>query len=215
MSYLILFASLAFIPMNIHCLYELIWKRTVDLRAKTNDHKRQTRSLVHSSDIASLWTVTHQDGYCVWICCSYSHIVFVPVFVRQFICICEKLGQSTYLTLYLHLIVVRATYQDGNIVGTNYLVIWGVICIWYLGAGIWLSEESFVFVTNSIYLLTEHWSVCICISVPPSLSGIKMWNSFECFVLENISKQHKCKASWCQGRKLCFEKKGKHDMIRF
>ena len=27
--------------MNIQCLYELIWKRTVDLRAKTNDRERQ------------------------------------------------------------------------------------------------------------------------------------------------------------------------------
>ena len=106
-----------------------------------------------------------------WILCLnmlllLTRIVFVHVFVWQFICICEKLGQSTYLTLYLHLTVVCATYPDGKMVGTNYLVIWGVICIWYLGGGIWLSEESFVFVTNSISLLTEHCSVCICISVP-------------------------------------------------
>ena len=52
---------------------------------KQTTARDKTRS-DHSSDIASLWTVTHQDGFCVWIrCCCYSHAVFV----RQFNCICE------------------------------------------------------------------------------------------------------------------------------
>ena len=147
--------------MNIQCLYELIWKRTVDLTAKTNDRERQTES-DHSSDIASLWTVTHQDGFCVWIrCFSYSHFCICPLFI----CVCET---TTQLALYLRLTVLCVTYQDGNEVGTNYFVTCGVICIWHLWAGIWLSKESFVFVTDQISLLSLY------LHLSPGLSQIKM-----------------------------------------
>ena len=125
--------------MNIQCLYELIWKRTVDLTAKTNDRERQTES-DHSSDIASLWTVTHQDGFCVWIRCCYILARCICPTIQLYLwdgrhtshCICISRWCLSHIKMETKLEQIILLSEESFVFGIwvqelDYL--WGVICI--------------------------------------------------------------------------------------
>ena len=86
---------------------------------KQTTTRDKTRS-DHSSDIASLWTVTHQDGFCVWIRCCY-------ILTR---CICRTI--QLYLWDGRHTSHCILLSEESFVFGIwvqelDYL--WGVICI--------------------------------------------------------------------------------------
>lgn len=103
---------------------------------KQTTARDKTRS-DHSSDIASLWTVTHQDGFCVWIrCCCYSHAVFV----RQFNCICETASHCicisrwclSHIKMETKLEQIILLSEESFVFGIwvqEFDYLWGVICI--------------------------------------------------------------------------------------
>ena len=165
----------SFLWIYRQCLYELIWKRTVDLRAKTNDRKRQTRS-----DCPLIWHCISVNCHTSrWILCL-NMLLLLPHTHCICICICPTINLYFWETRTVHSPNFVFASHSGMcpisrwkhswdklfgylrstlhlVSGCRNLIIWAVICI------------------CDKLNLSAHWAVLgLYLHLSPSLSRIKM-----------------------------------------
>ena len=106
---------------------------------KQTTARDKTRS-DHSSDIASLWTVTHQDGFCVWIRCCYVLTRCICPTIQLYLwegrhtshCICISRWCLSHIKMETKLEQIILLSEESFVFGIwvqEFDYLWGVICI--------------------------------------------------------------------------------------